>query len=146
MSAQDAEHEQMCNLFDKALETGPAKTAIDRLVYCCVLNRLTNGDTELACSVFADPGTTKAALTELEALNDTERAEIAAFVCPTFNAALSLAVGYMHRACRQLGYDPAGLRPEHIALLASVFLGPDFTHLADKLADSQPGTPPDTSL
>jgi hypothetical protein len=136
MSTQDAERQQMRALFDEALETGPAKAAVDRLVYCCVLTRLTSGDTQLACTMFADPGTAEAAIRELEALDDHGVAELAAFVCPTFNAALSLAVNYMHKACRQLGYDPAGLGPDHIAILASVFLGPDFTHLADKLADS----------
>jgi hypothetical protein len=57
-------------------------------------------------------------------------------VCPALNTALSLAVNYMWRSCRQLGYDPAGLGADHIAILASVFLGPDFAHLAGKLADS----------
>jgi hypothetical protein len=113
----------MCALFDQTLETGPARAAVDRLVYSCVLTRLTNGDThtQLACSMFADPGTAKAAVKGARSVRRHRTAELTGFVCPTFNAALSLAVGYMHRACRQLGYDPAGLSPDHIAILASVF-------------------------
>jgi hypothetical protein len=124
------------DLFDEALETGPARAAIDRLVYCCVLDRLTNGDQQLAASMFADAGTAEAVVRELEELDDEDLRELAAYVCPAFNAALSLAVNHMYPACRQLGYDPTRLGPDHLALLASVFLGPDFTHLADKLADS----------
>jgi hypothetical protein len=52
---QDAEHRQMRALFDRALETGPAKAAIHRLTYCVILDRLTNGDQQLAASMFADP-------------------------------------------------------------------------------------------
>jgi hypothetical protein len=136
MTDQRSDHDAMRALFDQAIETGPARAAIDRLVYCCVLDRLTNGDQQLAATMFAEPGTAEAAVRELEGLDDTDLRELAAFVCPTFNAALSLAVVYMHKACKQLGYDPAGLGPDHIAILASVFLGPEFTHLADKLADS----------
>jgi hypothetical protein len=126
----------MRNLFDQAIETGPAKAAVDRLVYCCLLDRITGGDQQLANQIFSDDATGEAVAKELEQLDPGELRQLAAFVCPAFNAALSPAVGYMHRACRRLGYDPAGLGPDHIAILASVFLGPDFTHLADRLADS----------
>jgi hypothetical protein len=132
----DDDHEQQRALFDRALKSGPALAALDRLVYCCVLDRLTSGDQHLAASMFADPGTAEAAMRELKALDDRGQAELAMSVVPMFSAALSLAVGYMHKACRQLGYDPDGLGADHIAILASVFLGPDFTHLVDKLADS----------
>jgi hypothetical protein len=126
--------DRMQHLYNQAMETGPARAALDRLVYCHLLTRLTNGDTETAVSVFTDPGAAEAANRELEGLDDTGRAELAATIVPTFHTALCLAINYLWRACTQLGYDPTTIDAKHVALLASVFLGPDFAHLADKLA------------
>ena len=39
-----------------------------------------------------------------------------------WNEAVSSAVEIMACACRRLGYDPAGLGGDHLALLASVLL------------------------
>jgi hypothetical protein len=121
----------MAELYNRAFETGPAHAAIDRLVYCHILNRITNGDLETALDVYAEPGTVQAAEQELEDLNDEERAELVVAVVPMWNMALSLAVKYLWHACRKLGYDPAGLGPDHVALVGSVFLGAHFTHLAE---------------
>jgi hypothetical protein len=129
--------DRMRELFEQALATGPASAAITRLVYCHLVTRLTNGDTDLARSIFTDPATADAANQELEDLDDEQRAELMATVVPMFNAAQSLAVNHLWSACRQLGYDPTTIDPKHTALLASVFLGPEFTHLEDRLAEPQ---------
>ena len=136
MTPEDAD--QMRHLFDQATNTGPATAAIDRLVYCTLLDRLTNGNLDLALSTFAEPGTHQAALRELEELNDDERTELAGAAGPMWNQALSLAIRYLWHVCRTLGYNPEGLGPDHVALVASMFLGPDFTHLAD--VNESPGS------
>jgi hypothetical protein len=128
-----AEHDQMRDLFNRAMDTGPAIAALDRLVYCYIVDRLTNGDTITALDVFADDGTSEAATRELDALDDQGRADLAAKVIPLWNTALSLAVLHLWHTCRRLGFDPESLDPKHIALVASVFLGDQFTHLADQL-------------
>lgn len=129
------DRDAMRELFDQAIETGPAKAAIDRLVYCALLGRLTGGDVKVALDAYADPGTVEAAIREMEELDDQERAELAVTVVPMWNTALSLAVNHLWHACRNLGYAPDGLGPDHVALVAAVFLGPEFTHLANQLED-----------
>jgi hypothetical protein len=128
------DHDLMRDLFDQALDTGPAHAALDRLTYCWCVGRLTDGDTHLAQTVFSDDGTADAANQELDDLDDQGREELAEAVIPMWNTALSLAVNHLFRTCRRLGYDPEGLDPKHTALVASVFLGPEFTHLAKQLA------------
>ncbi len=125
------DHDQMEELFNEAMVSGPAHAAIDRLVYVHILNRLAGGDVETALAVFADPGTVRAAEQELEDLDDTERAELVVAVVPMWNMALSLAVKHLWHACRKLGYNPEGLGPDYVALVASVFLGAEFTQLAE---------------
>ena len=127
----DDERDQMRHLFDQATNTGPATAAIDRLIYCTLLDRLTNGNLDLALSTFAEPGTHQAALRELEELNDDERTELVGNVVPMWNEALSLAIRYLWHVSRTLGYNPEGLDPKHVALVGTMFLGADFTHLAD---------------
>ena len=79
----------MRRLFDQAKDTGPAEAAIDRLIYCHLLERLTGGDMTVAMEQFADPGTAEAAMTELEALPDHERAHVAGRVSAMWNDALT---------------------------------------------------------
>ena len=117
-----AEVEQLQRLFDRAQDTGPANAALDRLVYCHLLNRVTAGDVNAALEVFGNPGAVDATITELEQLSTEEREGLAASVGPMWSHALSRAVILMWRACRRLGYDPEGLGGDHLALLASVLL------------------------
>jgi hypothetical protein len=86
------------------------------------LDRITDGNLNIALDAFANPGTVDAALAELETLDDDQRNELAARVCPMWNDALSRSIVLMYRACRRLGYDADGLNGEHLALLASILL------------------------
>jgi hypothetical protein len=52
--------------------------------------------------------------------------------------ALSRAVMHMWHACRRLGYDPEGLAGDHLALVASMFLG-EFAETTI-LSSAQPDT------
>jgi hypothetical protein len=112
----------MRHLFDQATDTGPATAALDRLIYCHLLDRITGGNLAVAVDQFAKPGSVEAAAVELEQLDDNERKALAETVVPEWNEALSRAVVLMVRACRRLGYNPDGLGPDHLALLASVLL------------------------
>ena len=82
----------MRRLFDQAKDTGPAEAAIDRLIYCHLLERLTGGDMTVAMEQFADPGTAEAAMTEPEALPDHERAHVAGRVSAMWSDALTRSV------------------------------------------------------
>jgi hypothetical protein len=70
--------DRMRDLYDQALETNIARAVIDRLVYCHIVTRLTNGDDKLAISMFTDPGIAEAANREIEDLDDKGQAELAA--------------------------------------------------------------------
>ncbi len=114
-------------LFNRAMEAGPTTAAINRLLYCHMLDRITAGDLNIALEQFSDPGTVDAALAELDSLSDDERERLAKSVCPIWNDALSRSVVLMYRACRRLGYDAEGLNGEHLAILASILLCSDDT-------------------
>jgi hypothetical protein len=118
-----AHRDELQRLFDRAMQAGPAMAALDRLIYCALGDRLTRHDRQTSMAVFADEGTVEAAIRELEQLTDEQRADLAQQVIPMWNEALSRAVLHMWHACRKLGYDPDGLGGDHLALVASVFLG-----------------------
>ncbi len=125
MTNEHPDHEQLAELFSRAASTEPAIAALDRLVYCHLLDRITDGNLNVAIAQFNDPGTIDAARAELEALSDTERDRLAAVVCPEWSEALSRAVELMFNACRRLGCDPDGLGGDHLALFASILLTPE---------------------
>lgn len=130
----DDKKAQLQRLFDRAMEAGPTHAALDRLIYCHLLDRITSGNLEVALEEFAAPSTAEAALRELESLTDNEREELAQAVIPMWNAALSQAVIHMWSGCRRLGYDPEGLGGDHLAILGALFLGElaDAVHSTDE--------------
>ena len=119
----DADREQMRRLFDRAMGAGPTIAALDRLVYCSLLDRITGHDLNVALEEFSNDGAGEAAIRELEALDEEQRADLVQTIIPMWNEALSRAVMHMWHACRRLGYDPEGLGGDHLALVASMFLG-----------------------
>lgn len=130
----DDDTERMSALFDRAMDTGPANAALDRLIYCHLLDRMTDGNVELAMEEFGNPGTREAARREMQSLSRDDLEELGRTVTPMWCEALSHAVKVMWHACRRLGYDPDGLGPDHIALLGALFLG----ELSSALARDDP--------
>jgi len=117
------DEEQLQRLYDRAMDSSPTKAALTKLVYCYMLERLTNGDLKTALDVYADAGTAEAAEREMEALTEPELADIAARITPLWSQALGRAVMHMWHACRTLGFDPDGLGGDHLALVGSMFVG-----------------------
>ena len=68
-------------------------------------------------------------MTELKALPEDERAQVADRVSLMWSDALTRSVKLMTRACRRLGYNPDELGADHLALLATVLLGVDGEHI-----------------
>src|SRR5215208_1139146 len=102
------DEDQLQRLFDRAMDSGPTIAAIDRLVYCHLLDRITDGDLTLMLDTFNQDGTGQACMRELEALTPDERDDLAHTVMPMWNKALGRAVMHMWHACKNLGYDPDG--------------------------------------
>jgi hypothetical protein len=118
----DPDRDAMRDLFERAKASQPALCALDRLVYCHMLNRITDGNLTVALDQFADEGTVAAALAELEQLSEDEQAELIAEIAPVWNQSLSFVVIQLWRTCRQLGFDPAGINADYVALFASLFI------------------------
>jgi hypothetical protein len=118
----DPDHPRMAELYDQAIDTDIAKQMVGRLAHCHIVNRLTNGDLNVAIDVMGDPGTDAAAQTEFDALNDQEREDLAALVRRDLTVAISGAILRLWHACRLLNHDPEGLDPRYVVLVASTLI------------------------
>jgi hypothetical protein len=128
------DHDKMQHLFDKAIETDVAHHLIDRLALAWLVDRMTDGNLNVALDAFGDPGTRDAARAEYESLDDQERAELLAAIGPDVNEFTSDAIKRLWHSCRILGFDPETLDPKHVMLVAATLIG-DATPTPDRNED-----------